>query len=266
MPPVPPPLQNAWDQVTAFLATYGLNAIGGIIILIVGWMVAGWASRAVDLTLTRVHSVDITLRRFIASLTRYVILTFTVLAVLSQFGVQTASLIAVFGAAGLAIGLALQGTLSHLAAGVMILLFRPFKIGDEIDAGGAHGTVESIDLFITVLRTGDNLQLLVPNGKIWGAPVTNFSIHTSRRVDLKLVIDGTMDLDEAMKTVNDTMSKDSRARQNPAPSVTVTELGETTVTLTASIWCAASDYGDLKVGLIKALKQRLGDSLKTLTG
>jgi len=266
MSPVPPSLQNAWDQVTAFLATYGLSAIGGVIILIAGWLIAGWASRAVDLTLARVHSVDVTLRRFVASLTRYVILTFTVLAVLSQFGVQTASLIAVFGAAGLAIGLALQGTLSHLAAGVMILLFRPFKIGDEIDAGGARGTVESIDLFTTVLRTGDNLQMLVPNGKIWGSPVTNFSVHTSRRVDLKLVLDGSMDLDDAMKVVHETMAKDSRMRPSPPPSVTVVELGETTVTLAVNVWCSAGDYGDLKVALIKALKQRLGDSLKTLTG
>ncbi len=264
--PVPPSLENAWQQATAFLATYGLNAIGGIIILIVGWMVAGWASRAADVTLTRVHSVDVTLRRFLVSVIRYLILTVTVLAVLSQFGVQTASLIAAFGAAGLAIGLALQGTLSHLAAGVMILIFRPFKVGDQIDAGGASGTVESIDLFTTELRTGDNLQLLVPNGKIWGAPVTNYSIHTSRQVNLKLVIDGTLDLDQAMKDVMDTMAKDSRARQNPGPSVTVTELGETTVTLAASVWCSASDHDGLKVSLIKALKQRLQDSLKTLTG
>jgi len=263
---VPPSLETAWEQATAFLASYGLSAIGGIIILVVGWMVAGWASRAADLTLARVHSVDLTLRRFLASLIRYLILAVTVLAVLSQFGVQTTSLIAAFGAAGLAIGLALQGTLSHLAAGVMLVMFRPFKVGDQIDAGGASGTVESIDLFTTELRTGDNLQLLVPNGKIWGSPVTNYSIHTSRQVNLKLVVDGTLDIDQAIKDVRDTMGKDPRARQDPAPSVTVTELGETTVTLAASVWCSAGDHDALKVTLIKALKQRLQDSLKTLTG
>src|SRR5262245_27354841 len=128
-----------WDQAVSFLTAYGLSALGGVLILIIGWTIAGWASRAVDATLARVHRIDITLRRFIASLLRYLILTFTVLAVLSQFGVQTASLIAVFGAAGLAIGLALQGTLANLAAGVMILIFRPFKIGDEVDAGGHKG-------------------------------------------------------------------------------------------------------------------------------
>jgi small conductance mechanosensitive channel len=263
---IPPPLRNAWDQVTAFLATYGLGALGGIILLIVGWVVAGWASHATNIALARIHSVDLTLRRFIASLVRYLILTFTVLAVLSQFGVQTASLIAVFGAAGLAIGLALQGTLSHLAAGVMILIFRPFKIGDQIDAGGATGTVEAIDLFTTELRSGDNLQLLVPNGKIWGAPVTNYSIHTSRRIDLKLVVDRAMELDAAMKTVRDAMASDARARQTPAPSVSVVELGDGTVTLAANVWCAAGDYGDLKVTVIRQLQQALGDKLKTLSG
>jgi len=264
---IPPPLRNAWDQVTAFLATYGLSALGGIIILIVGWVIAGWASRATNATLAPVRSVDLTLRRFIASVVRYLILTFTVLAVLSQFGVQTASLIAVFGAAGLAIGLALQGTLSHLAAGVMILIFRPFKIGDQIDAGGgAAGTVENIDLFITELRTGDNLQLLVPNGKIWGSAVTNYSVHTSRRIDLKLVVDRSLELDAAMKTVRDTVARDTRARQAPLPSVSVVELGDGTVTLAINVWCAAGDYAELKVTVVKDLQQALGDKLKTLSG
>ena len=266
MPSIPVTLRHAWDYVVSVLATYGLSAIGGVAILIVGWVLAGWASRATDLTLSRIPSVDLTLRRFIASLVRYLILTVTVLAVLSQFGVQTASLIAVFGAAGLAIGLALQGTLAHLAAGVMILIFRPFKIGDQIDAGGATGTVEAIDLFTTELRTGDNLQLLVPNGKIWGAPVTNFSVHTSRRVDLKLVLDRAVNLDDAMKAVSDMIAVDPRGRQTPAPSVTITGLDEATATLSVNVWCKASDYSELKVTLIKQLQQQLGDKLKSLSG
>jgi small conductance mechanosensitive channel len=266
MTDIPAPLRNAWDQAATFLTTYGLNVLGGVLLLVAGWLVAGWAARATEGTLARVQSVDVTLRRFIASLVRYLILTFTVLAVLSQFGVQTASLIAVFGAAGLAIGLALQGTLSHLASGVMILIFRPFKIGDQIDAGGAAGTVEHIDLFVTELRTADNLQLLVPNGKIWGATVTNYSIHTSRRVDLKLVVDRAMGLDEAMKSVQGMIGGDARARQTPAPSVSVAEIGEATVTLVSNVWCATGDYDDLKVTLIKRLQQGLGDKLKALTG
>jgi small conductance mechanosensitive channel len=262
---VPQAVTNAWDQIVTFITVYGLSVIGGIALLVIGWTIAGWASRAVDTTMARLHKFDLTLRRFVASMVRYMIITFTVLAVLSQFGVQTASLITVFGAAGLAIGLALQGTLSNLAAGVMILIFRPFKIGESVDAGGARGTVESIDLFTTELRSPDNVQLLVPNGKIWGASVTNFSIHTTRRVDLKLVVDGAADLEQTMAAVLEILTADARTHGEPAPSVTFVELAEATVTLTAQAWCNSADYNDHKVALMKALKQRLQATLKTLS-
>jgi small conductance mechanosensitive channel len=255
-----------WDQIVAYATTYGLNVVGGVVLLVVGWTAAGWAAGATDLTLARVHSFDLTLRRFVASLVRYLILTFTVLAVLSQFGVQTASLIAVFGAAGLAIGLALQGTLANLAAGVMILIFRPFKIGDLVDAGGSRGTVESIDLFTTELRPPDNVQLLVPNGKIWGTAITNFSVHQTRRVDLKMVIDGAADLDQTIATIREVLSSDKRTLAERGVSVSVAELGEATATLEIQGWTTRDAYGDLKFALIKTLKQRLQGTLKTLTG
>ena len=259
-------VMNAWEQMTGFLTLYGLGALGGIVMLVVGWKAAVWASRAVDAGLSRVQSTDLTLRRFIASVVRYVILTFTILAVLSQFGVQTTSLIAVFGAAGLAIGLALQGTLANLAAGVMILVFRPFKIGDEVDAGGHKGIVESIDLFTTELRSADNLQLLVPNGKIWGTAVTNFSTHPTRRVDLKLVMDNTLDLDRAIATVREVLTSDSRALASPAPVVMLSEVTEAGATLTAQAWTRSDTHGDLKVALMRSLKSALNTSLKTVSG
>lgn len=259
-------VMNAWEQASAFLTLYGLGALGGIVMLVVGWKAAVWASRAVDAGLARVQSTDLTLRRFIASVVRYVILTFTILAVLSQFGVQTTSLIAVFGAAGLAIGLALQGTLANLAAGVMILIFRPFKIGDEVDAGGHKGTVESIDLFTTELRSPDNLQLLVPNGKIWGTAVTNFSAHSTRRVDLKLVMDNSLDLDRVITSVRETLTQDSRTLASPAPVVMLTEVNEGGATLTAQAWTRSETHGDLKVALMRSLKSTLNASLKTVSG
>lgn len=256
-------IKTGMAQATALVATYGLSVIGGIVILIVGWTLAGWAARGIEASLARFGSVDTTLRRFAASVARYVILTFTGLAVLSQFGVQTASLIAVFGAAGLAIGLALQGTLSNLAAGVMILMFRPFKVGDDVDVAGSRGTVEAIDLFSTELRRPDNVQLVVPNGKIWGQPVTNFSSHRTRRLELKLVVDGTVDLGEATSTIRATLVKDSRTLASPAPTVTVTELAENSVTLAAQAWCATDDYDDLKVALMRSVKEVLKAALKT---
>lgn len=259
-------VMSAWEQTSAFLTLYGLGAVGGIVMLVVGWKAAILASRAVDAGLARVQSTDLTLRRFIASVVRYVILTFTILAVLSQFGVQTTSLIAVFGAAGLAIGLALQGTLANLAAGVMILIFRPFKIGDEVDAGGHKGIVESIDLFTTELRSPDNLQLLVPNGKIWGTAVTNFSVHSTRRVDLKLVMDNSLDLDHVITSVRETLTKDSRTMASPAPVVMLTEVNEAGATLTAQAWTRSETHGDLKVALMRSLKSTLNASLKTVSG
>jgi small conductance mechanosensitive channel len=201
---------EAWNQIVVIATTYGLDVLAGIVLLIVGWTAAGWAARGVDAALSRLQRFDLTLRRFIASVVRYLILTVTVLAVLSKFGVQTASLIAVFGAAGLAVGLALQGTLSNLAAGVMILLFRPFKIGDNVNAGGAAGTVEDIGLFTTELRSPDNVQHIVPNSRIWGAPVMNYSVHATRRVDLKLIVDPALDLDQAIATIRETLSRDPR--------------------------------------------------------
>jgi small conductance mechanosensitive channel len=257
-------VHDAFTAAISYVTTYGLSVLGGFIILVVGWTVAGWASKAVDAALGRFQRFDLTLRRFIASVVRYVILTFTCLAVLSQFGVQTTSVIAVFGAAGLAIGLALQGTLANLAAGVMILLFRPFKIGDDVDAGGSRGRVESIDLFTTELRTADNVQLLVPNGKIWGTPVINYSFHQTRRLDLKLVIDGAFDIDRAIRTVRDTLAKDSRTLQSPPPAVTVAEIGESTTTLTAQAWCKGADHDDLETTLMKSVKDALQAALKTV--
>lgn len=257
---------DAWDQAVAFLTVYGLGAVGGLIILVVGWKAAGLASRAVDAGLTRVNTTDLTLRRFFSSIVRYVILTFTILAVLSQFGVQTTSLIAVFGAAGLAIGLALQGTLSNLAAGVMILVFRPYKIGDDVEAGGHKGAVEAIDLFTTELRTPDNVQLLVPNGKIWGAAVSNFSVHETRRVDLKLTVDDSIDLEKVMASIREALGNDSRTRSSPSPSVMLSELTENSAILTAQAWTTGAEHGPLKVALMQRLKQALGPALKTVSG
>lgn len=266
MPDMPTSMAGAWDQLMIVATTYGVDIVAGIVLLVVGWTVAGWAARGVDSALSRFQRFDLTLRRFIASVVRYAVLTVTALAVLSKFGVQTASLIAVFGAAGLAVGLALQGTLANLAAGVMILVFRPFKIGDSINAGGAAGTVEDIDLFTTELRSPDNVQHIVPNGKIWGAPVTNYSVHPTRRVDLKLVIDNTVDLDSAIGTIRETMTRDPRALSGPPPSVTVSEVGEATATLAAYAWCAAADHDDLKVAAMKNLKTTLKAALKTVSG
>ena len=194
-------MEDAVKQGIALLTTYGLRIIGAIIILIIGRMIAAWAYKGVDRWLTKTGKVDATLRPFLASLARYFVLIVTVLAVLSQFGIETTSLIAVFGAAGLAIGLALQGTLSNIAAGVMLLIFRPFKTGDYVEAAGIAGTVQSITIFVTELATPDNVQILAPNSQVWGAIVKNYSHHSTRRVDLVMGIDYGDNIDKAIETV-----------------------------------------------------------------
>jgi small conductance mechanosensitive channel len=250
-------IQALTNDVVGIATTYGIDILGAIIILIVGWIIAAWAQRTVVKALERTRKVDITLRLFFASLARYFILAFTVLAVLAQFGIQTASLIAVFGAAGLAIGFALQGTLSDLAAGVMLLLFRPFKVGDYVEVGGLSGTVESVTLFATELCTPDNVQVLSPNSKIWGAAVKNFSHHSTRRVDFTIGIGYGEDIDTAMKELKNAANEDARVLQDPAPMAAVSELADSSVNLTVRVWCQASFYWPLKFDLNKAFKERL---------
>ena len=244
-------------SVMQLLTTYGLNVVGGIIILILGWIAAGWARRAVERGLGKIGRIDVTLQKFFASGTRYLILVLTVLAVLSEFGVQTASLITVFGAASLAIGLALQGTLGNLAAGVMLLLFRPFRVDDYVEAGGHAGTVKSVDLFVTELATPDNVQILVPNGQIWGGSVVNYSHHETRRVDLVIGIDYADDIDTAFATVADVVAADPRIHEDPAPLVVVGELADSSVNVVVRVRCAAGDYWPLKFDLMKAIKEAL---------
>ena len=245
------------NEVQALVATYGLSVIGAIAVLVVGWILAGWASRAVDGGLSKVEKVDTTLRGFLASLTRYIVLIFTVVAVLNRFGVQTTSIIAVLGAASLAIGLALQGTLSNVAAGVMLLFFRPFKVGDYVEAGGMAGTVKEVNLFVTELSTPDNVQILAPNSQIWGSAVKNYSFHETRRVDLVLGISYEDDVDKAIGVVEAMAKADDRVLDDPAPMVVVGELADNSVNLVIRLWCNSGDYWPLKFDMTKALKQRM---------
>ncbi len=244
------------QQIMSAVAHYGLNIIGGILILIIGRMIASWAKGVVEKNLQKSDKVDETLRTFLGTLTRYVVLIFTFIAVLSQFGIETTSLIAVFGAASLAIGLALQGTLSNIAAGVMLLIFRPFKAGDYVEAAGIAGTVKSITLFVTELATPDNVQILAPNAQVWGATMKNYSHHSTRRVDFVIGIDYSDNIDKAQETVLAVANGDARVLQDPAPMVVVGELGDNSVNLTIRVWCQAGDYWGVKFDLTKAFKQR----------
>jgi small conductance mechanosensitive channel len=250
-------IQDILQIVYGVLATYGINVVGAFLIIIVGFMVAGWARRTLERTLSRSGKMDATLVRFFGSLIRYAIMGFVIIAALQRFGVEATSLVAVFGAAGLAIGLALQGMLSNVAAGIMLLMFRPFKIGDFVDIGGQAGTVKEVGLFTTELATGDNVKIIMPNGQIWGSAIKNFSAYPTRRVDLVMGIDYGDNIDTAMATINRVIGEEPRALSDPESTVAVAELADSSVDIVVRVWVNAADYSGVRWDLTKKLKEQL---------
>ncbi len=250
-------MQAMVDQLIAMTTDYGLSALGAVAILIIGWLAASWVQRTMLRIMGRNERIDETIGRFVASVSRYAVLVFTLVAVLEAFGVKTTSFIAIIGAMGLAVGLALQGTLSNIAAGVMLLFFRPFKVGDYVETSGGAGTVKNIGLFITELSTSDNIQLIVPNGAIWGDAIKNFSTNDTRRTDIQIGVGYDADLNHALRVISAALADDDRVDVDPEPLVAVTELGDSSVTILARYWSARSDTFRLKLALTKSLKERL---------
>lgn len=243
-------------ELTPVVMSGALSFVAAIVILLVGLWLAGRLQRAVQRALARSGRVDAMLQGFFGSIVRWGVITVTILAVLAQFGIQTTSLIAVLGAAGLAIGLALQGTLSHLAAGVMLLIFRPFKVGDYVDAGGIAGTVKSLSLFHTELATPDNVQIIVPNGNVWGTAIHNYSFHELRRADLTFSIAYHDQIDHAVDAIKEIVGADERCLSEPEAFYGVNNLGESSVDIVCRIWTKNADYWPVKFDLTKKVKEK----------
>jgi small conductance mechanosensitive channel len=201
--------------------------------------------------------VDPSLIPFASNLVYFVLLAAVLIAVLGLFGIETTSLVAVLGTAGLAIGLALQGTLGNFSSGVMLLLFRPFHVGDFIDAAGVAGTVVEIGVFSTIMNTPDNVKIIVPNSGIFGATIKNFSANDTRRNDIVLGISYDDDISNAIAVVNAVLSKDSRVLSDPEPVVAVSELADSSVNLVVRPWCRKEDYWGLRYDLTRKLKEEL---------
>jgi len=243
-----------FDQVSMYTPLI-IAAIKALIVLVIGWTAAGLIDRFVRRRIMNIPEMDPTLGSFIASLARWAVMLIVLSAVLDLFGVEATSLVARLGAATLAIGLALQGTLSDIAAGMMLILFRPYKLGHYVDIAGTTGTVKELNLFITELVTPDNVQIIVPNSKAWGSIIRNFSANPKRRVDLTFNIDYADDANKATDIILSTVSADSRTDKDPEPWVRVVNLGDSSVDLGVRIWCNSADYWELKFAMTKQVKE-----------
>lgn len=248
------------DGIIPILVDRGINFVSAILILLIGFWFAGKVRTWTAIALRRLPNFDATLQGFFGNMARYAVIIFTVVAVLAKFGVETTSLIAVLGAAGLAVGLALQGTLSNVAAGVMLLIFRPFRAEDFVEVGGGlGGTIKSLSLFTTELRTVDNLTIIVPNNEIWTQPIKNYNANPTRRLDIVVGISYSDDIGEAIKALLSEAEADSRVLTDPAPLAAVNALNSSSVDMLLRVWMKTADYWPVRFDLTRRVKERLDD-------
>ena len=247
--------QDLFTRLQVWGADAGLNLAGAIAILIIGWWVAKLIRRIVQRMLDRAK-VDPTISKFVSSVTYMGLMTFILLAVLSKLGVETTSFIAVIGAAGLAIGLALQGSLANLAGGLLIILFRPFTAGDFIDGAGEIGTVEAVHIFTTILVTPDNKTVIVPNAKMTGDNIVNYSAKGTRRVDLVVGVAYGEDLQKVKTVIEGVLAADERILRDPAPTVAVLELADSSVNFAVRPWTEVANYWGVYFDTLEAVKTR----------
>jgi len=243
------------EKITALIENYALPFVWAIIIYIVGRFAAQMTARVVSKMMTKAK-VDETLVKFCASLTYIGILAFVIMAALEKIGVKTTSFAAIIAAAGLAIGLSLQGTLGNFAAGVMLMLFRPFKVGDFIEGGGTAGIVEEIHIFNTLLKSGDNKQIIVPNGQIIASTITNYSAKETRRIDLVIGVAYDADLKMVRSVLEDILGKEERVLPDPEPTIGLLELGESSVNFAVRPWVNTADYWPTLFSLQETIKLR----------
>jgi small conductance mechanosensitive channel len=247
------------DQLIAFATTYGLKIVGAVLILILGRFFAGMLRKGIRRVLGN-RQADEAIIGFAANLGYALVIVFTLIAALAKFGVQTASFVAVLGAAGFAVGFALQGSLSNFASGIMLLLFRPFKLGDLIEAAGVRGTVKDIQLFNTVVATLDNVKIIIPNGKLYGDVIKNISGYDTRRIDLVFGIGYASSMQKAYDILQGLLQADDRILAEPAPQIAVSELGDSSVNFVVRPWVKAEDYWGVRFDLTRKVKAQFDEA------
>ena len=248
-------VNQIWLQAQDLVAAWGLKVIAAIAIFVIG----RWIAKAVRNGIRRMMKkadADPIIIGFVGSMTYIALLAFVVIAALGQLGIQTTSFIAILGAAGLAVGLALQGSLANFAAGFLMIIFRPFKVGDFIEGAGVAGIVEAIHIFTTTLKTGDNKLIIIPNAKLSGDNITNYSAQETRRVDMTVGVAYDADLSVVRDVLNDIINKEDRVLKDPAPLVAVAELADNSVNFVVRVWTKTDDYWGVKFDTTETIKNR----------
>jgi len=244
-----------WQIIQSAGMGFGLKALVAIIIFFVGRMIARLITKGLH-NLMQVREIDKILETFVCNLVYWMLMTFIIIAAMSQLGIQTTSLIAVMGAAGLAVGLALQGALGNFAAGVLIVMFRPYRVGDYVEAAGISGTILQVQILTTMLKTADNKLIIVPNGQIMSGIITNYSAHETRRVDMVVSVSYEDDIDKVRSTIRELVDADERILKDPECLIAVSELGDSSVNFIVRPWVKNADYWGVKLDLTETIKKR----------
>ncbi len=248
-------LDEVFEMVKTAGVDFGISIVTALAIFYIGRLVVRLMMRGLNRAM-QAQQVDKTLQTFVTNLVSMVLLMFVIIAAISALGIQTASFIAVLGAAGLAVGLALQGSLSNFASGVLIVMFKPYKVGDWVEAAGISGSVEEVQILTTVLKTGDNKRVIVPNAQIMNSIITNYSANDTRRIDMVVGVSYDDDLDKVRNTLEDLVAAEDRILDDPACTIAVSELADSSVNFVVRPWVQTSDYSGVKFDLTEAIKKR----------
>jgi small conductance mechanosensitive channel len=247
--------QEQLESVMAFVTTYGLRIVIAILIFVIGKWIAGVVKKLIRRGMEK-SEMDPILIGFLSNIAYYLLMVMVVISAISQLGIKTTSFVAVLGAAGLAVGLALQGSLSNFASGVLIIMFRPFKIGDFVEAGGVNGVIDEIGILVTKMHTPDNKGIIVPNSQVMGGHIVNFNAHETRRCDMVFGIGYGDDIDKAKQIIADVIAADDRCLKDPAVTIALSELADSSVNFVVRPWVKASDYWGVFFDTHETIKKR----------
>lgn len=251
-------IEKILEDAPNLVITYGMQLVSAILIFVIG----KWVTKVVTNAITKgmeKRNIDKTISSFAGSIIFTVLFAFVIIAALGQLGIQTASFVAIIGAAGLAVGFALQGSLSNFAAGVMLILFRPIRSGDFVEAAGEAGVINEVGIFSTIMKTGDNKVIIIPNSNIMGNNITNYSMEAQRRIDLVVGIAYDADLRKAKEVLEDIISKEQRVLAEPATTIAVSELADSSVNFIVRPWVNSGDYWPTKFTLLETIKLRFDE-------